>query len=103
MPNLGGDWPNDERAAARAETPGPGSEEWGATPARGVRLPDCCSRCPGIWRTWGVPEVLEGTGEDNRAIEAALGTGLPDCRPRDDPGEDAIGTGRGREEGDPTS
>jgi hypothetical protein len=107
VPNLGGVWPNEaERAAAKAETPGPGKEEWGAAPARGVRLPFCCSGCPGvgIWRICGVPSVLwDGTGEDNRAVEVALGTGLPDNRPLCDPGEDAIGTGRGREEGDPTS
>jgi hypothetical protein len=40
VPNLGGEWPKEsERAAARADTPGPGSEV-GAAPARGVRLPD---------------------------------------------------------------
>ena len=38
-----------------------------------------------------------GTGEARRAVDAALGIGLPDCRPRREPGEDDIGTGRGRE------
>lgn len=41
MPNLGGDWPKEfDRAAASADMPGPGVEEWGAAPARGVRLPE---------------------------------------------------------------
>jgi hypothetical protein len=43
----------------------------------------------------------EGTGEANRAIDAALGTGLPAVRPRNDPGEEDIGTGRGLEEDSP--
>ena len=51
-----------------------------------------------------MPTVLcEGTGEANRAVEAALGSGLPVERPLFEPaeaGEDAIGTGRGREEVD---
>ena len=49
-----------------------------------------------------MPTVLcEGTGEFNRAVDAALGAGLPAERPRYDPveaGEEAIGTGRGRED-----
>ena len=45
--------------------------------------------------------LCEGTGEANRAIEAALGTGLPAVRPRNDPGEEDIGTGRGLEEDSP--
>lgn len=98
--------PNEfERAAARAETPGPGTEEWGG-PARGVKLPDSEAPAPvwlgvGICGTRGVPTGLcEGTGEANRAVEAALGIGLPDNRPLNEPGvnepgEDDIGTGRG--------
>lgn len=40
MPNVGGGLPNEfDRAAARADTPGSGSEEWGG-PARGVKLPE---------------------------------------------------------------
>lgn len=36
----------------------------------------------GIWRTGGVPDVLcEGTGEANRAVDVARGTGLPGRRP----------------------
>jgi hypothetical protein len=44
----------------------------------------------------------EGTGEANRAVEAALGTGLPEERPLLEPGDDAIGTGRGREDEAPS-
>ena len=44
MPNLGGVAPSEfERAADRADMPGPGNEEWGAAPARGVRLSDCAT------------------------------------------------------------
>ena len=40
MPNRGGDWPKEfDRAAARADMPGPGMEELGAGPANGVKLP----------------------------------------------------------------
>ena len=46
-----------------------------------------------------MPTVLcEGTGEANRAVDAALGIGLPADRPLFEPGEageDAIGTARG--------
>jgi hypothetical protein len=42
--------------------------------------------------------LCEGTGEANRAVDVALGIGLPTARPRFDPGEEAIGTGRGLEE-----
>jgi hypothetical protein len=56
----------------------------------------------GIWRICGVPLVIcDGTGEDNRAIDAALGIELPEFGPLKDPefGEPAvIGTGRGRED-----
>jgi hypothetical protein len=45
--------------------------------------------------------LCEGTGEASRAVDAALGTGLPDRRPRDDPGEEDIGTGSGLEDGSP--
>jgi hypothetical protein len=41
--------------------------------------------------------LCEGTGEANRAVDVALGTGLPDERPLFEPGEEAIGTGRGLE------
>lgn len=109
MPKVGGEWPNEcERAAARADTPGPGTDEWGAVPARGVKLPDNCEDVPvwlgvGIWGTRGVPTGLcEGTGEANRAVEAARGTGLPDSLPLKDPGEDDIGTARGAADGSPS-
>jgi hypothetical protein len=46
--------------------------------------------------------VCEGTGEANRAVDAALGIGLPAVRPRNDPGEEDIGTGRGLEEDSPS-
>lgn len=50
-----------------------------------------------------MPTVLcEGTGEANRAVDVALGTGLSDERPRFEPGEEAIGTGRGQEEDSPS-
>jgi len=49
-----------------------------------------------------VPALCEGTGEANRAVEAALGTGLPEERPLLEPGDDAIGTGRGREDDGPS-
>lgn len=94
-----------ESAAARADMPGPGTEEWGAAPARGVKLPgELDVSIPtwfgvGICRTWGVPDVwFEGTGEASRAIEAALGTDPAEARPLLEPGDDANGTGRGREE-----
>jgi hypothetical protein len=45
--------------------------------------------------------LCEGTGEANLAVEAALGTGLPLERPRKEPGEEDIGTGRGLEEDSP--
>lgn len=45
--------------------------------------------------------LCEGTGEASRAVDAALGTGLPDRRPRNDPGEEDIGTGRGLEDDSP--
>jgi hypothetical protein len=45
--------------------------------------------------------LCEGTGEANRAVDVARGTGLPVERPRNDPGEDDIGTGRGLEDNSP--
>lgn len=49
-----------------------------------------------------MPTVLcEGTGEASRAVEAALGTGLPESRPLVDPGEEDMGTGRGRDDDSP--
>lgn len=41
--------------------------------------------------------LLEGTGEASLAIEAARGTEPTALRPRFEPGEEAIGTGSGRE------
>jgi len=44
-------------------------------------------------------------GEFNRAVDVGLGTGLPAERPLKDPadaGEDAIGTGKGLEDEDPS-
>lgn len=49
--------------------------------------------------------LWEGTGEANRAVDAALGIGLPATRPLVEPGEageDAIGTGRGCVEDEPS-
>jgi hypothetical protein len=47
VPNLGGDCPKEfDSAAASAETPGPGIEEWGGGPARGVKLPEGCIFVP---------------------------------------------------------
>ena len=105
VPKRGGDWPNElDKAAARAEIPGPGKEWLGAGPANGVKLSTLSDPIVaflfgvGICCTRGVPDRLfEGTGEARRAVEVALGTGLPDSRPRKEPGEDGIGTGNGRE------
>ena len=41
--------------------------------------------------------LFEGTGEASLAIEAARGAEPTALRPRFEPGEEAIGTGRGRE------
>jgi hypothetical protein len=49
-----------------------------------------------------VPVLCEGTGEANRAVEAARGTGLPEERPLLEPGDDAIGIARGREDDAPS-
>lgn len=51
--------------------------------------------------------LFEGTGEANRAVEVALGIGLPDNRPRNElgakePGEDDIGTGKGLADDSPS-
>lgn len=46
--------------------------------------------------------LCEGTGEANRAVEAARGRGLPDNRPLVELGEEDIGTGRGRAEDSPS-
>jgi hypothetical protein len=46
--------------------------------------------------------VCDGTGEANLAVDVALGTGLPAERPRNDPGEEDIGTGRGLDEDSPS-
>jgi hypothetical protein len=50
----------------------------------------------GICRTLGVPARLEGTGEFSRAVEATRGAEVPKERPLFEPGDDDIGTGRGR-------
>jgi hypothetical protein len=103
VPNRGGGEPMElERAAASAETPGPGRDDSVAGPARGVKAPG--KSIPtwlgvGICRTDGVPGSWpEGTGEANRAVEVARGTELTCERPLAEPGEDATGTGKGREE-----
>jgi hypothetical protein len=106
VPNLGGVWSSDadrDRAAARAEIPGLGCEE-AAGPARGlVLLPESdpagtASPGTGIWQTGGEP-TCDGIGEAaNRAVEAALGALLAEPLLLCEWGEDAIGTGRGREE-----
>lgn len=101
VPKRGGGEPIElERAAASADTPGPGTEEAGATPASGVINP---GERVGAWlgvgicRTVGLPgNWPEGTGEANLAVDAARGRGLPDGRPLPEPGEDDIGTGNGR-------
>jgi hypothetical protein len=89
-----------ERAAASADTPGPGSDDAGATPASGVIDPGdrvAAWLGVGICRTFGVPgNWPEGTGEASLAVDAARCRGLPDERPLHEPGEDDIGTGKGR-------
>lgn len=106
MPNLGADWPSEfDNAAARADIPGPGTEEVDAAPARGAGLWVREPSCPiwpgvGIWRIWGVSvALLEGTGEANRAIDVALVTESTRGRPLAELGEDDIGTGSARESG----
>lgn len=101
MPKRGGGEPIEfESAAASADTPGPGSEGAGAMPASGVIDPG--ERVAGwlgvgICRMFGVPgNWPEGTGEVNLAVDSARGIGLPDERPLAEPGEDDIGTGKGR-------
>lgn len=103
MPKRGGDEPIEfERAAASADIPGPGSEDAGATPASGVKdpvQPDVIWLGVGICRTVGVPgNWPEGTGEANRAVDVARGIELPCERPPAEPGDEEIGTGRGRED-----
>jgi len=46
--------------------------------------------------------LCDGTGEANLAVEVARGRGLPDRRPLAEPGEEEIGTGRGRAEDSPS-
>lgn len=47
MPKRGGDWPKEfDRAAARADMPGPGKDECGAAPASGVKLPATSGPAP---------------------------------------------------------
>jgi hypothetical protein len=102
VPNRGGGEPREvDRAAASAETPGPGSEDAGAAPASGVREP-CAPLSPwlgvGICRTVGLPgNWPEGTGEANRAMEVARGTELA-CECALESGDEEMGTGNGLEE-----
>lgn len=101
MPNRGGGEPIEfDKAAARADTPGPGSEDNGPAPVSGVRVP-CKPTAAwlgvGICRTVGVLDNgPEGTGETNRAVDVARGIGLPCERPLPELGEEEIGTGKGR-------
>jgi hypothetical protein len=91
--------PEADKAAARADIPGPGCDE-AAGPARGVTL---LAYEPlvkgwlgvGIWRTGGEPACERIGDAANRAIEAALGALLGDARPLLGPGEVERGTGRG--------
>lgn len=96
VPNLGGEWPIEfDRAAAKAETPGPGREALGAAPARGVALPPCEAAVlgVGICLTVGVPCPCEGTGEARRAVDACRGTEPLIERPLGEPGDADMGTG----------
>ena len=102
VPNRGGGEPREfDKAAASAETPGPGNEEVGAAPASGVIEP-CKPPSPwlgvGICRTVGLPgNWPEGTGEANRAVVVARGT-EPLCERPLESGEEEMGTGNGLEE-----
>lgn len=97
MPNLGGDDPNEfDRAAARADTPGPIALDPVGPPASGVRLPEwILSPWPaaGICCTGGVPISWAGIGEARRAVDSARGVeAMAGERPRKEPGEVDMGT-----------
>lgn len=100
MPSFGGVWlPDADKAAARADIPGPGCDEV-AGPASGVILLAYEPLAKGwlgvgIWRTGGEPACERIGDAANRAIEAALGALLGEARPLFRPGEEERGTGRG--------
>lgn len=78
VPNLGGAVPKEfDKAAAKADIPGPAPGPGGLapTPERGVEAPDPSSvRGEMIGPTrGGVPNVCVGSGEANRAVASARG------------------------------
>ena len=83
-----------ESAAARAETPGPGTLD--PAPASGAggpaseSFPLGCEVCCG-----GVPNPWEGIGEANLAVASARGIDVLIDRLRNEPGEAGLGTGKG--------
>ncbi len=88
--------PNElESAAARAETPGPGTLD--PAPASGAGGPASesftlgCEVCCG----GGVPNPWDGIGEANLAVASARGTDVLIDRLRNEPGEAGRGTGQG--------
>jgi hypothetical protein len=102
VPNRGGGEPIEfDKAAASAETPGPGTEDAGAIPASGVMEPGeplvgWLVVGVGICLIFGLPgNWPEGIGEANLAVNADRGIGLPDERPLAESGEDDMGTGKG--------
>ena len=97
VPKRGGLVPIElESAAARAETPGPGTLD-PAAPASGAGGPAsesfslACEVCCG----GGVPNPWEGIGEANLAVASARGTDVLIDRLRNEPGEADLGTGKG--------
>jgi hypothetical protein len=100
VPNLGGDVPSEfDRAAARAETPGPAKVGLEPAPGSGELLPDgSFATWPsvGICCTGDVPKGCVGTGEASRAVDSARESDGAVDRPRCDPGDEDMGTARGR-------
>lgn len=81
VPKRGGLLPKDSfKAEESADSPGPGSEEGGASPrpGKGVSVVEGSGDVSwpgvGICRTAGEPPGNEGTGEPSRAIDCARGT-----------------------------
>ena len=108
VPNLGGDDPYElERAAARADTPGPApgrTAEGVPAPASGVRLPgtgdDPFRGGTELGATGGVPNPREEViGEAKRAVVPARGAEVPrNFEPRYEPwGDEDTGTPKGRD------
>lgn len=83
VPNRGGEVPRElDKAAARAETPGPATCEPG--PGSGVKWPEAASSPAGGCRLFAGDEP-SATGEASRAVDSAR----PKDRPRNEPGDDA--------------